>query len=73
MMGFRAQLGLPPGLPPAQIPDIVTLGLDTSAVTYNLLCSRFQVVQLTPGGYGPPSWLNESQPAGQPVDLHLEG
>ena len=77
MMGFRAQIGLPPGLAPAQIPDIVTLGSDTSAVTYNLLCSQFQVVQLSPGGYGPPSWLNESQPAGSPwiftskVDLRL--
>ena len=77
MMGFRAQIGLPPGLLPGQVPDIVTLGSDTSAVGYNLLCSQFQVVELTPGGYGPPSWLNESQPADTPwiftskVDLRL--
>jgi hypothetical protein len=78
MMGFRAQLGLPPGLPPAEIPDVVTLGSDTSAVTFNLLCSEFTVVELEPGsGYAPASWMNESQPSGSPwmftskVDLRL--
>ncbi|OIV38049.1 hypothetical protein BIV57_07735 [Mangrovactinospora gilvigrisea] len=78
MMGFRAQLGLPPGLPPAQIPDIVTLGGDTSAVIYNLLCSQFTVVELNPGGgYSPPTWFSESQQPGKPwvftskVDLRL--
>lgn len=78
MMGFRAQLGLPPGLTPTAIPDIVELGAETSAVTFNLLCSEFTVVDLDPGSaYSPPSWLNMSQPSGSPwifqskVDLRL--
>lgn len=78
MMGFRAQIGLPPGLAPTAIPDIVKLGADTSAVTFNLLCSQFTVVELEPGsGYAPPSWLNVSQDPGSPwifqskVDLRL--
>ncbi|GAA1364348.1 hypothetical protein [Streptomyces beijiangensis] len=78
MMGFRAQIGLPPGLAPGSIPDIVTLGSNTASVTYNLLCSKFSVVKLTPGGgYSPPAWFSQSQPAGSPwifqskVDLRL--
>ena len=67
MMGFRAQLGLPPGLAPSQIPDLVSLGSDTSAVTFNLLCTQFTVVELDPGsGYSPASWFSESQPSGSP-------
>jgi hypothetical protein len=85
MFGFRAQIGLPPpqpGLPPlvaaAQIPDIVTLGSDTSAVKFNLLCSQFTVVELKPaGGYSPATWMSISQQPGHPwvfsskVDLRL--
>jgi hypothetical protein len=78
MVGFKAQIGLPPGYLPANIPDIVTLGADTSAVSYNLMCSEFDVVQYTPGGgYNPPSWMNVSQPPGaawlfnSKVDLRL--
>lgn len=78
MMGFRAQLGLPQGLAPSQIPDLVQLGADTAAVTFNLLCSQFLVVDLEPGsGYAPPAWLSMSQPGGAPwiftskVDLRL--
>ncbi|MFI8997369.1 hypothetical protein [Streptomyces sp. NPDC053542] len=78
MMGFRAQIGLPPGIAPDKVPDIVTLGSDTSSVVYNLLCSEFTVVELNPGGgYSPPTWLSQSQPPGSPwvftskVDLRL--
>lgn len=78
LMGFRAQLGLPPGLPPADVPDLVEVGSHTSEVTFNLLCSQFTVVELDPGGgYAQPSWLNQSQPTGSPwvfkakVDLRM--
>ncbi|GGM23576.1 hypothetical protein GCM10010129_80010 [Streptomyces fumigatiscleroticus] len=78
MMGFRAQIGLPPGIAPGAVPDIVTLGSDTSSVIYNLLCSEFIVVELNPGGgYSPPTWFSQSQPSGSPwvytskVDLRL--
>ncbi|MCJ1243951.1 hypothetical protein MMC30_001148 [Trapelia coarctata] len=78
MMGFRARLGLPRVPDPSKLPDIVTLGSDTSAVTFNMLCSEFTVVQLDPGnGWGGPSWMNQSQSATSPwvftskVDLRL--
>jgi len=66
MVGFRAQIGLPPGYAPDAIPDVVALGQDSSAVIFNLMCSEFIVVQLVPGGgYNPvPSWMNAAQPAG---------
>ena len=78
MFGFRARLGLP-RMPPSQLPDLVTLGSDTSAVKFNMLCSEFNIVQLTPGsGYYPTTtWLNQSQPPDDPwifssrVDLRL--
>lgn len=78
MVGFKAQIGLPPGIAPQDMPDIVTLGANTASVSYNLMCAEFIVVQYTPkSGYSPASWMNESQPAGSPwifnskVDLRL--
>jgi hypothetical protein len=79
MMGFKAQLGLPPGAQPLKMPDIVELGGGTSAVTYNMLCSQFTVVELNPGGgyASKPTWMSLSQPSGEPwifsskVDLRL--
>ncbi|KAF7128681.1 hypothetical protein CNMCM5793_003532 [Aspergillus hiratsukae] len=41
---FRATVGLPSGVYPADLPDLVTLGADTSQVLFNLLCSDFTVV-----------------------------
>ncbi|RHZ70285.1 hypothetical protein CDV55_101765 [Aspergillus turcosus] len=41
---FRATVGLPSGVDPADLPDLVTLGADTSQVLFNLLCSDFTVV-----------------------------
>ena len=60
MFGIKASLGLPRGLQPLDVPDIVTLSGDTSAVTYTLMCADFQVVELAVG-YGPRQWLNQSQ------------
>lgn len=78
MAGFRAQLGLPRGYAPAQLPDIVTLPASSGPVTFKLLCSTFQIVELVPGGgYSPPTWLNIQQPDGDAwifeseVDLDL--
>jgi len=79
MVGFRAQLGIPRVQNPSQLPDIVTLGTDTSAVKFNMLCSQFMIVQLDPGSaYTSPSWTISSQQASSPpwvftskVDLRL--
>jgi len=79
MVGFKARIGLPPGYAPADVPDFVSLGADTSAVTYNLMCSEFLVTQYSPGtGWNGPQWLSVSQPPGKAwiftskVDLRLE-
>lgn len=67
MVGFKARIGLPPGLKPLEVPDVVTFGLSTTNVTFSLMCSEFLVVSLNPGGgYDPASWLSESQPSGKP-------
>lgn len=78
ILAFRAQIGLPPGIPPKDLPDLVELGSDTASVKFNLLCSTFDVVELDPGGsYSQPFWMKESQPASAPwmftskVDLRL--
>ena len=63
--GFQAQLGLPPGLDDKT--NIVTLGIDTTSVTFNMMCKTFTVVQYTPGGqYNPGSWMKAEQGSGTP-------
>ncbi len=62
--GFKASVGNPPGYAPDAIPDIVTLGTDTSAVRFSMMCSEFRVVQAKYGRRGIMGWLNRSQPDG---------
>jgi hypothetical protein len=64
-MGFRAQMGKPPGVKDADLPDIVSLGTDATKVQYRLLCKEFTVVELAVQhhGYG---WTSISQPPGNP-------
>ena len=78
MAGFRARLGIPTSIrDPRKVPDLVVLGSDTSAVTFNLLCSEFEIVELTPGGYSGMTWTHLSQSDGDPwlfqskVDLRM--
>jgi hypothetical protein len=78
MIGFKARLGVPRVSNPSLLPDVVTLGGDTSSVIFNMLCSEFIAVELNPGSvYSSPSWTNLSQPANSPwvftskVDLRL--
>jgi hypothetical protein len=65
MVGIRAQVGLPPGYEPTKIPDIIRLPSKTGPVTFQLLCSQFDVVELNPGNVWVPStWTKLSQPPG---------
>ncbi|KAF5650609.1 hypothetical protein F52700_326 [Fusarium sp. NRRL 52700] len=66
LAGFRARIGIPPVQDSSDIPDIVTLGSDISTVLYNMVCSEFTVVQLKFGGYGPTSFVSNSQPTDKP-------
>jgi hypothetical protein len=79
MMGFQAQIGIPQVSDPALIKTLnyVTLGSTPNSVTYHLMCSQFNVAQLTQSGQGTMTWLSASQPADSPwvftadVDLRL--
>ena len=64
--GFKARMGLPPGLDLSKA-NIVTLGADVTSVKFNLMCSEFVVAQYTPGDiYNNPSWMNIKQGTGTP-------
>lgn len=79
MVGFRVRLGVPPVDDPTTIPDVVVLGANTATVTFHMLASEFNVVQLDPGnGFGgKASWMRATQPRNNPwiftsdVDLRL--
>ncbi|KAL8872649.1 MAG: hypothetical protein Q9198_007171 [Flavoplaca austrocitrina] len=63
--GFQITLGIPPGLDPAAVPDVVVLGDNTSTVTYNMLCSKFRIIEMDYGAGPRPKlkWINMSQPS----------
>ncbi|KAM7219788.1 hypothetical protein V8F06_004822 [Rhypophila decipiens] len=70
--GVKMQLGLPPGIAPADLPPVVTLGSSPNNVGFNMFCSQLQVIQNSPAlsGFGkhpsPGHWNVWSQPAGTP-------
>lgn len=65
--GVKIKMGLPPGVSPEKIPDIITLGKSANNVGYKLMCSEFTIIQNNPpsGFGGPGSWKVWSQPAGE--------
>jgi hypothetical protein len=64
-MGFKAQMGKPPGMNDDALPDIVSLGTDSTKVKYRLLCEEFTVVNLDVGPHKN-HWTSLSQPPGNP-------
>jgi hypothetical protein len=60
-MGFKAQLGIDPNWDISVVPNIVDINPGTQSVTYNMLCSSFQLVQCTFGRHGIVNYLNVSQ------------
>ncbi|KAI4095035.1 MAG: hypothetical protein LQ344_001882 [Seirophora lacunosa] len=74
--GFQITLGIPPGIDPASVPDVVLLGNNTETVTYNMLCSNFQIIGIEYSSDGA-EWINKSQPSTgwifqSKVDLRLD-
>ncbi|MFH8249074.1 hypothetical protein ACH3VR_01740 [Microbacterium sp. B2969] len=64
--GFRAKAGLPQ-MPPLKLPPVVTLGNGpTAPVTFNLLCSEFDIAGFNYGPRGSSKWINAAQPADDP-------
>jgi len=69
MFGVRVKIGLPHVPNPSTLKNIVTFGNNAiTGVTFNLYCSTFDIVQLTPGGgwVSTGSWLNISQDPSNP-------
>lgn len=65
MFGFRAKLGLPPGLGPTEIPDVVVLDQGSALVTYQLFFEEFDIVVLDVRR-DEITWTKLSQPSGKP-------
>jgi len=65
--GFKAQIGLPDVDDPTTLPPIVTLGAGVEApVTFNLLCSEFQISGFDYGPRNSVKWVNVPQPHDNP-------
>ena len=66
-VGIKLQMGLPPGIPPKDLPLVVTLGSSADSVGFNLFCSQFTVIQNSPpSGWGNDgSWGVWEQPLGK--------
>lgn len=60
----KAKLGLPPGVPPASLPPVVTLKPGQSNVAYTMMFSEFVATELVFGPRGSITWVNQSQPYG---------
>jgi len=59
--GFKTKIGLPTTFPVSSLPNIIDLNKGNSSVSYSLYCKEFQIINLTPGGYGGGNWENLSQ------------
>jgi hypothetical protein len=46
VFGFRAKMGLPKGIQPAKLPDIIVLDKGNSRVSYQMYCAEFSVIEL---------------------------
>ncbi|KAL9011447.1 MAG: hypothetical protein Q9173_003708 [Seirophora scorigena] len=74
--GFQVTLGIPPGIDPASVPDVVLLGNNTQTVTYNMLCSNCRIIRIEYSSDGA-EWIHKSQPSTgwifqSNVDLRLD-
>lgn len=76
VFGFRAKMGLPQGVAPAAIPDVIRLDKGSSLVSYQLFCSEFSVLTLE-NNFGDLQFTNLAQSASDPwiflfeVDLDM--
>jgi hypothetical protein len=60
----KAQLGLPPGVPPADLPPIIALKPGQSNVTYTVTFAELAVAEIVYGPRGSVTWFSDSQPSG---------
>jgi hypothetical protein len=75
---IKGKLGLSPGVPPASLPPIVVLKPGQSSVGYTLTFAEFVATEIIYGPRNSMTWVNKSQPKGQPwtfqtvVDLNFQ-
>lgn len=63
---FEAAIGIPSGIAPQDIPDIITLQAASQSVIFNLICAQFTVVTCNFGRHGLTSFFSASQPTNTP-------
>lgn len=63
---FEASIGIPPNVPPLNIPDIITLQPASQSVIFSLLCAQFTIITCNFGRHGLTSFFSTSQPADTP-------
>ncbi len=66
VFAIKAGFGLPKGVSPLSVPDILLLGTDKQKVHYNLFFNTFQICTLDWGRHGSYAWNNYDQPDGHP-------
>jgi hypothetical protein len=60
----KAKLGLPPGIPPANLPPIIALRPGQSNVTYTVTFAEFAFAEIVYGPRNSVSWFSQAQPRG---------
>jgi hypothetical protein len=71
VFGFRAKMGLPSGVQPAKLPDIVVLDKGNSRVSYQMYCAEFSVIELE-NDFGSMNFHNLQQPPTNPWLFQFE-
>lgn len=78
VFAIKAGFGLPKGVSPLSVPDILILGTDKQKVHYNMFFNTFQICTLDWGNHGTYAWNNFVQPNGSPyiftyqVDMNFD-
>lgn len=78
VFAIKAGFGLPEGVSPLDVPDILILGTDSQKVHYNMFFNTFQICTLDWGRHGSFAWNNYEQPSGSPyiftyqVDMNFD-
>lgn len=67
VFAIKAGFGLPDGVDPLSVPDILILSEDRQKVTYVLFFNTFEIVTLDWGRKDTHSWGHFTQPSGDPI------
>ena len=67
VFAIKAGFGLPDGVDPLSVPDILVLSEDKHKVTYVLFFNTFEIVTLDWGRRGTHAWSHFTQPSGEPI------